>query len=208
MEPVNSSTYREPFNFQEYIFRLVRQNRLAAKAGFHPCLGAGLGQMQDVLRGMQDHSCFVMLDDTTDGRTELTRAGAFFTTRVLTVFILARYDLDHSAQRLQKLKLCRQLFRQLHSRMLLDAVAFANETSFLDVRDVRYKELPGYFADGLTGLFFMITLREPTALDYKAEEWDDTPIDTFDSTFSDKFDTAPEAHTPDTFDNTFAGPFD
>lgn len=208
MEPTDSPSYRKPFDFKEYIFRLVRQNRLAASAGFHPCLGAGLGQMQDVLRGMQNHSCFVMLDDTTDGRVEFTRASGFFTTRVFTVFILARVKFEDSHGRLQKLNLCRRLFRQLHSRMLHDALSFTDETITLDVGDVRYKELPGYFADGLTGLFFMISMREPTSLEYRGEEWSDVPTDTFDSTFSDKFDTAPEEHTSDTFDGTFAGTFD
>ena len=208
MEPTDSSSYRAPFDFQDYIFHLVRQNRLAVKAGFHPCLGAGMGQMQDVLRSMQDHSCFVMLDDTTDGRVELTRAGGFFTTRVLTVFILARFDFDNSAQRLQKLNMCRQLFRQLHSRMLRDSLAFRDEKVFLEAGDIRYKELPGYFADGLTGLFFMITLREPTSLTYEDSEWNETPTDTFDATFSGKFDTAPDDHTPDTFDPTFASTYD
>ena len=104
MEPTDSPSYRKPFDFKEYIFRLVRQNRLAASAGFHPCLGAGLGQMQDVLRGMQNHSCFVMLDDTTDGRVEYTRASGFFTTRVFTVFILARAKFEDSHRRLQKLR--------------------------------------------------------------------------------------------------------
>ena len=208
MDPTSSGAYRAPFDFKSYIFRLVRQNRLAAKTGFHPCLGTGLGQMQDVLRGMQDHSCFVMLDDTTDGRIELTRTGGYFTTRVLTVFVLARYNFDDSADRLQKLDLCRQIFRQLHSRMVRDADAFGDELAYLDVRDVRYKELPGFFADGLTGLFFMITLREPTSLVYDAAEWTDTPTDTFDTTFSGKFAAMPDNHTPDTFDDTFATSYD
>lgn len=178
-----------PFDFQDYIFRLARQNRLARQLGYHPCLCSGMTSLEGVLESLQVHDRFILVDDTTDGHVEQLRSGGYFTTRVCTVFIMARYDYGDTRQRLDRLTECRHLFRQLHSRMILDEEAPDNELAYLDVGSIRYRDLGQYTADGLTGLYFMVTLREPTDLRYRPDEWDTTvSTATFDPSFTTKFE--------------------
>ena len=176
-------------DFQSYLFLLARQNRLAKQLGFHPCLCSGMAGLEGVLESLQDHDRFICIDDTTDGHVEQLRSGGYFTTRVCTVFILARYDYADTRQCLDRLTECRKLFRQLHSRLILDEEQLHSESLYLDVNSIRYKDLGQYTADGLTGLFFMLTLREPTDLCFHAEEWDmSIHADTFTNQFTTKFD--------------------
>ena len=75
--------------------------------------------------------------------------------------------------RAEKLDICRQIFRQFHSRMIRDKYLYEDmDKSFLNVSRIYARELGEYFISGCTGLYFMTEISEPTDLRYNAEEWD------------------------------------
>lgn len=75
--------------------------------------------------------------------------------------------------RAEKLDICRQIFRQFHSRMIRDKYMYEDmDKSFLNVSQIYARELGEYFISGCTGLYFMTEVSEPINLCYKEDEWD------------------------------------
>ena len=90
---------------------------------------------------------------------------------MFTVFLLARYDTRSKDDYRAKLSLCRELFRQMHSRFIVDASWLQSDLCYLAVDEIRSRELGGQFLNGCTGLYFMLAIDEPTDLQYNSEEW-------------------------------------
>ena len=159
------------FDFHAYLHSLVEKNKLAQTAGFYPCACSGIGYLEDLLQEHRSHRAFVCVSDTSDDSTT-RHSGGWFKRRVFTVFILHRYNTRSTADYRDKLSLCRELFRQLHSRFLVDESALQNELAYLNVEDIRSRELGGQFLNGSTGLYFMLAIDEPIDLQYNGDEWE------------------------------------
>ena len=74
----------------------------------------------------------------------------------------------------EALDTCRELMRQLHSKFIIDEADLQNDLVYLNVGNVKSRELGGQFLDSATGLYFTISMDEPTDLRYNAAEWDTT----------------------------------
>ncbi len=112
----------------DYFTRLAQTNRLALEYQFHPCLCSGPDSIDGIMQGFKKYQNFIMVDDTTSQQTFSNGVG-FFRRDVYTVFIVAAYRHDDLADREQKLMLCRQIFRQFHSRLLHDRDTSATTAS-------------------------------------------------------------------------------
>lgn len=112
-----------------------------------------------------------MVDDTTSQQTFSNGVG-YFRRDVYTIFILAHYRIDDMIDREEKLNLCRQIFRQFHSRLLHDRDELGDDRlTFLQLNNVYSSELPRYSYNGVTGLYFMIQNEEPIDICYDESEW-------------------------------------
>ena len=148
----------------DYFTQLAQSNRLAVEHKFHPCLCSGPDSIDGIMQGFKKYQNFIMVDDTTSQQTFSNGVG-FFRRDVYTVFIVAAY-------REQKLMLCRQLFRQFHSRLLHDRDALGDDRlTFLNLGNVYSTELPRYSYNGVTGLYFMIQNEQPIDISYNESEW-------------------------------------
>ena len=155
----------------EYFTQLAQSNRLAIEHQFHPCLCSGPDSIDGIMQGFKKYQNFIMVDDTTSQQTFSNGVG-FFRRDVYTVFIVAAYRHDDLADREQKLMLCRQLFRQFHSRLLHDRDALGDDRlTFLNLGNVYSTELPRYSYNGVTGLYFMIQNEQPIDISYNQSEW-------------------------------------
>lgn len=160
------------FDSHAYFKELTEKNKLAKANSFFPCSCSGINSIQDVLDNFRKQSAFVCVDDTNDAATEQI-GGGWFKKRTFTVFLLIRYRYDDMTERAAKLDICRQLFRQFHSRMIRVKYIYEDlDLSFLNVSKIYARELGEYFISGCTGLYFMVELTEPTDLCYKEDEWD------------------------------------
>lgn len=86
---------------------------------------------------------------------------------------MMRYRISDMAERQAALEVCRRLFRQVHSRMLVDRENLDNELVYLNTDNVYSRELGEYFISGCTGLYFMIDVSEPVSLIYDSDEWEE-----------------------------------
>ncbi len=158
------------FDSYAYFGALCRQNRLAQVHGFQLCRCSGLNGLQEAIDKFRMASAFFCIDDTTDGTT-FERNGGYFQRRVFTVFLLKNYQFDNMQDRMDSLMVCRRLFAQLYSRMLVDSDRLYNELIYLNTNRVHFREIENYFLNGCTGLYFMIDVDEPVNLAYDEAEW-------------------------------------
>lgn len=158
------------FDAHAYFKRLASLNKLAREHAFYPCSCSGINTLEDVLEHFRTEKAFVCVDDTNDTAIQC-RNGSWFQRRVFTVFILIRYRMMDMTDRANKLNICRQLFRQIHSRMIVDKHKSDGDLAYLNVEDVLVRELGEYFISGCTGLYFTIDNFEPVNLCYNDEEW-------------------------------------
>lgn len=155
----------------DYFTQLAQSNRLAKENGFHPCLCSGPDSIDGIVQGFRKYQNFVMVDDTTSQQTFSNGVG-FFRRDVYTVFIVAHYSQDDMADRELKLNLCRQIFRQFHSRLLHDRDTLGDDRlTFLNLNNIYSTELPRYSYSGVTGLYFMIQNEQPIDISYEQSEW-------------------------------------
>ena len=82
-----------------------------------------------------------------------------------------RYEMLDMDDRRKVLDLCRTIFSQLVSRMIVDAYDMSNNLIYLETDNIMSRELGQYFLNGCTGLYFMIDVSEPVNLKYNPEEW-------------------------------------
>lgn len=161
------------FDALTYFKNLAETNKLAKRYDFYAGFCSGPDGIEDVMQQFRKKKNFILIDDTTSQNT-YSRGVTFFDKNVYTVFILAAYRFDDMEDREQKLNLCRQIFRQFHSRLIHDKelMLYGDMMEFLDVASIYSKELPRYSKSGVTGLYFMINNDEPIDLTYSAADWE------------------------------------
>lgn len=160
------------FDIYSYLEDIGKKNKLAVEKGFKTGFCSGMGGLEDMMAGFRKQTEFILVDDTTSQNTYSNGVG-FFRKDVYTVFIVAGYRADDMKDREEKLDLCRKIFRQIHSRLIhdRDEQVYGDSLEYLDVDRVYSQELPQYFMNGVTGLYFMVNNDEPVDLEYNDNEW-------------------------------------
>ena len=129
---------------------------------------SGFEYLEDILSDIKQPA-YLAVDDTDDG--VIVRDGAgYFLKRVITVFILRRYKVSDQVDRETKLAETRLIRNKLTARLIKDSNNL-DELMYLDKSRFPYKEVPGYFAAGTCGIYFFVTIKEPTDLCEKADDW-------------------------------------
>ena len=80
--------------------------------------------------------------------------------------------MDDMADRRAKLAVCREIYRQFVSHMIVDKEDLSNELVYLNTARIMSRELGTYFMSGCTGLYFMADVLEPQDVSYNEEEWE------------------------------------
>lgn len=158
------------FDFNGYMRKACRKNRLAVRNAFHPCTCSGIQYLEGMVSGLRHVANFFCVSDVSEGST-VCRSGGFFRRRVFTVYILSRFKVNDTDDQEGKMNLCRELFRQFHSKLLRDEAKLDNEMIYLNVGDIRSRDIGGMFLTGCTGLYFMVSVDEPVNLCYDEDEW-------------------------------------
>lgn len=161
---------RTLFDFTDYIHTVASLNKLARGAGFHPCAASGMGGVTEMIAQMRRYGAFIVTDDLVTGGT-VQKGGAWFQRRTFTVHIVARYQQGNETDRKQKAQICRELLRQLQSRLLRDEAMLSNHLAYIDLQAMPVADVGQYFLEGCTGLYFQINFDEPIDISYDAAEW-------------------------------------
>lgn len=160
------------FDFLSYMKALCTANRLAQANHFAPSTCSGINYVEGMLEQYQTTANFLCTSDVCSESTFLS-SGGWFKRRVYMVFILMRYEYANAADCAAKLNTCRELFRQLKSRFVRDSERLQESLTYLNAADIRSNEIGGTFLNGCTGLYFQLSVDEPTELVYNPEEWTD-----------------------------------
>lgn len=159
------------FDAEKYFGGICQSNIYAQDNGFRFCTCSGIESLQGPLDRFRTDKAFFCLDDTNDGAMFQGRGGGWYKRRTFTVFIVRRYNIKDEADRARQLGICRRLFRQVASKLLVDADDKQNDLVYLHVDNILSRELGQYFMSGCTGLYFMVDVSEPVDLKYREDEW-------------------------------------
>lgn len=160
------------FNFIDYIAQLTRQNRLTVKHDFVHTTCSGINYLEGMLELYQSVANFICTSDVCSESTFL-QSGGWFKRRVYTVFILMRYEYNNTVDYNAKMSTCREILRQMQSRLLHDSEQLQSQLLYLHTEDIRANEIGSTFMNGCTGLYFMLSMDEPIELAFNPDEWNE-----------------------------------
>lgn len=159
-------------NIAELFERLIQKNRLAQQHHFHFTTFTATRDIEGVLAALRQESSIFAISDLTESKTYQSQGGAWFNRRIASAFILMRYRPKSRSDQAAQLGVCRELLRQIHSRLLMEQIE-TNSLARVDTETLDYRELGAHFLDSATGIHFQMAIDEPIALCYNPQEWSD-----------------------------------
>ena len=168
---INTPSVQVGFDAVSYFRDLTQKNKLTSELGFLPTTCSGPHSFEGLLTNLMKSKNFVLIDDTNDGNVVINGDGGFFKVVTYTVWILMRYSNNDMNDRQEKLNMCRKIFRQFLTKMIIDKYKWESNFTYLLSDQVDTRELGAYFINGLTGVEFHIDVREPLNLEFNNEEW-------------------------------------
>lgn len=152
---------------------MAENNKLCRSNGFKAVYCSGPDNIEGVMAEYRKTSNFIIIDDTTDNNVHYSKPG-YFTKSVYTVWVVAATPYNDPEKRNERMALCREIFRQLLSRMVADKarMVYGQGMMYLGLNNILYRELGRYSFNGATGLYFMVENDVPTDLRYNANEWE------------------------------------
>ncbi|MEG1916260.1 MAG: hypothetical protein RR061_06225 [Muribaculaceae bacterium] len=159
------------FDAENYFNKICLSNKLAQAEHFYFCTCSGIESLEGPLDKFRKESSFFCIDDTNDGVTFRGANGGYFKKRTFTVFILSRYKFASMGDRASRLAICRNMFMQVCSKLLIDEDSLRNDLIYLNTSNILSRELGQYFMSGCTGLYFMVDVSEPVDLEYNTDDW-------------------------------------
>lgn len=158
-----------------YLTSLAKANCLAQDHKFYVGICSDLHAIEPMMSNYQTEANFILVMDTVDGSMVGGHPG-WFNRRVYTVAIIARHRWDDMSDRQEKLQLCREIYRQMLSRLIVDRDEMESDDelpAFLRTDSMAYREMEPYDMAGATGVVFTLRVDEPVDLKYNKEEWND-----------------------------------
>lgn len=156
----------DPINY----FKILSQSLKLTRDKYHFTKVSGLDNLEGILATRKEHSHFIAVDDTENGTLVRGNGGGFFDRRPSTIFICAAIDIKDTSKRDSLLNEFREIHKSFVSKLILDK--HNNGLMSFDFSRIPYYEMPGYFANGCIGIYFMIHSDEPTNLAYDESKWE------------------------------------
>ena len=163
------------FDFISYIKKIFNENALAKKENFQFGTCSGINALQGAVTKIKTADAFFIADTVTTGGT-VKKGPAWYQRRTFTFFILKKVKFGDEENREKTLDLCRELRRQMLSRILHDqqlvlaGSSGAAHISF-DLESVASTEYSDMQLSNCCGLYAMINSDEPISLMYEEREW-------------------------------------
>lgn len=164
---MNGKTF---FDARAYFERICSENKLAVAEGFYFATCPGVENLEGVVDRIRKYANFFVFDDTAEGQNFRGTNGGYFRRRVFSVSLLRRYKVNDIADREAQLDVCRELYKQIASRLIKDRLEMP-DLIYLKTDSIFYREFDKAMLSGCTGLYFMIECSEPENLCYNAEQW-------------------------------------
>lgn len=159
------------FDAQSYFESLCQKNKMAQANGFHFCTCPGVENLEGVINNTRKVANFFVFDDTAEGVNFRGAGGGYYRRRVFTVSLLRRYEINNMEDREAQLSVCRELYKQILSKLIRDKRNYSN-LNYLKTDSVFYREFNRAMFSGCTGLYFMVECSEPENVCYNENEWE------------------------------------
>jgi len=140
------------------------------KDKYHFSKISGLSELEGILANRKQHLYHIAVDDSENGVTMEGSGRGFFERRSYTVFLCGVVKSDDMDARAAQLEELRSIYRKFLSKLLLDQSQ--SGLMLIDTSRTPFYELPGSFADGVVGLYFMITVDNQINLSYESTDWE------------------------------------
>ena len=134
------------------------------------CRVTGLNYLEEILSNIKGSTAYLGVDDTDDGVT-IQQGGAWFNRRSVVVYILKKYKFGDQKDREEKVSETRLIHKKLLAKLIKDSGS-VDDLMYLDKTRFPYHEVPGMFAAGTCGIYFIVTLNEPIELIFDASDYE------------------------------------
>ena len=151
-------------------FENINNTLKLTKGKYTFCRVTGLNYLEDILANTRGSNSFFGVDDTDDGVTIL-KGGGWFNRRSVVVYILTKYDFKSQTDREEKTAETRLIHKKVLAKLIKDSSS-VDELMYLDKTRFPYHEVPGMFAAGTCGMYFIVTIDEPTELIHDADDYE------------------------------------
>lgn len=157
------------FDAFDYFSGLCNKLKKTKDNGYYPCKVSGIAAMEEVINAYKTQKAYFAIDDTNDGYTYKSTGGGYFDKKQYIVFILRKFALNNMDQQKEYLQECRDIYKSVCKKLIKDKTA--GKFLYLNTDRIPFYEIEGYGIAGCTGLYFIITVDEPTNLCYDTNEW-------------------------------------
>ena len=155
-----------------YFETLCEKNRLARKHKFKFCKVTNIYTLEDAIANMSRHSAFFCVDTVVDGFVVQGNGGGFAERITYVVYLLKSAKIDDADSIYKEMEICRQLRRQICSRLLADSLTM-EELNYLNKDRMNFRELDTAVLSGCTGTYITFSVDHPLDLIMEEDEWDE-----------------------------------
>lgn len=131
---------------------------------------SGITELEEILANRKNYLHHVAVDDSQNGVTLQGEGRGYFERRPYTVFLCSVGKTGNMDQREIILEELKTIYRKFLSKLILDEAS--GQTLPLDTSRTPFYELPGHFADGAVGIYFIITVDNSINLSYDSADWE------------------------------------
>ncbi len=130
---------------------------------------SGISELEGIIANRKRHNYFVAVDNAEDGSTIQGQGRGFFERRPTTVFLcgFAGNDQQRKNSMLEEL---RGIYRDFVSKLIKDKSE--NPLLLINTERIPFYEIPSSFADGIIGIYFIVTVDNQINLVYDASKWE------------------------------------
>lgn len=130
---------------------------------------SGLAELEEVLQNRKRSKYFTAVQDSEEGATVRGGGRGYFDRRPATVFLCAIGKQGDMTVRETLIAELREVYRAFLSKIIKDKSD--NGLMSIDTTRFPFFEIPGFFADGCVGIYFMMNADNPVDLSYDASQW-------------------------------------
>lgn len=159
------------FNPVTYFEGLTDSLKLTKAEGYRFVKVSGLTAFEGIIESRKKAKNFVAINDSENGAIIKGGGGGYFNRKPYTIFIASAAKYGDMDQRAVLLDQHRQIFNSFNTKIIKDRSDGTNNLLLFDSARLPYYEIPGFFANGCVGLYFIIFVDNPVNLEYVDEDW-------------------------------------
>lgn len=130
---------------------------------------SGVFELEGIIQNRKRHQYFVAVDDSENGVTQQGEGRGYWERRPHTVFLCAVAKMGDMEQRKVLLAELRQVYRAFLSKIIKDKSE--DVSIYFNTKRIPFYEIPGFFADGCVGVYFILSVDNSINLCYDPELW-------------------------------------